>query len=97
MQSRTMKALRFTRAQLRDLQTDLERELARFEPGDERTHTYAEALRRLGDGTYGTCFDCGNGISYDRLAVMPETLYCVLCGWRSSLHAMSHASGSTGR
>jgi len=35
------------------------------------------ALRRLDDGTYGTCEDCGNPIGDDRLEAMPAASFCV--------------------
>jgi len=35
------------------------------------------ALRRLDDGTYGTCAACGKPIPTERLELVPETPYCV--------------------
>jgi RNA polymerase-binding transcription factor DksA len=35
------------------------------------------ALRRLDDGTYGTCEACGATIGDDRLAVAPATRFCI--------------------
>ncbi|MEA2448472.1 MAG: DnaK suppressor protein [Thermoleophilaceae bacterium] len=35
------------------------------------------ALRRLAEGTYGTCIDCGNEIPAARLEAMPEAIRCV--------------------
>lgn len=35
------------------------------------------ALRRLDDGTYGTCEACGNAIGDDRLAAMPAARFCI--------------------
>ena len=88
-----------TRAQLRELHTDLERERARHEralllatgaatPGDmtgvERTQLRLDAvgaaLRRIDEGSYGTCQLCGDPIPYPRLLVIPETAYCRGCG-----------------
>lgn len=37
------------------------------------------ALRRLDAGEYGTCVTCGDAISPDRLAVLPESAECVSC------------------
>ncbi len=39
----------------------------------------ADAERRLQEGTYGTCDDCGTEISEERLQVVPYALYCVKC------------------
>ena len=35
------------------------------------------ALRRLDDGTYGTCEACGQPIGDDRLEAMPAARFCV--------------------
>lgn len=35
------------------------------------------ALKRLDDGTYGTCEACGAAIGDERLAAMPATRFCV--------------------
>ena len=37
------------------------------------------ALRRLGDGSYGTCMDCGIEITRKRLDAVPWARYCVTC------------------
>src|SRR5689334_4871858 len=38
-----------------------------------------QALRRLDDGSYGECVDCGNAIPYARLAAYPAAKRCVAC------------------
>jgi RNA polymerase-binding transcription factor len=38
-----------------------------------------EALKRILDGTYGKCVDCGNDIPEPRLEAMPSTLRCLNC------------------
>ncbi|MBF0553579.1 MAG: TraR/DksA family transcriptional regulator [Nitrospirae bacterium] len=38
-----------------------------------------EALRKLNDGSYGVCDDCGIEISEARLKVMPYAVHCVEC------------------
>ena len=35
------------------------------------------ALRRLDDGTYGTCEACGSSIGDERLAVQPAARFCI--------------------
>lgn len=37
------------------------------------------ALRRLQDGRYGLCADCGGAIAFDRLKVEPWALRCIAC------------------
>lgn len=37
------------------------------------------ALRRIEDGSYGSCGVCGEGISEKRLAVLPQASLCVAC------------------
>lgn len=38
-----------------------------------------EALRRLDDGTYGSCRDCGEPIAEARLTAIPWTRVCIAC------------------
>lgn len=38
-----------------------------------------QALRRINDGSYGTCVVCGNQISKKRLRIVPAALACVDC------------------
>ena len=45
------------------------------------------AIKRLIDGTYGKCLDCGEPISEARLEVRPYAIYCVKC---KSLREKSH-------
>jgi RNA polymerase-binding protein DksA len=37
------------------------------------------ALRRVSDGTYGYCGDCGDEISLERLAAHPSAARCIQC------------------
>jgi DnaK suppressor protein len=37
------------------------------------------ALRRIADGTYGRCGQCGSGIPVERLEVLPHAQFCVPC------------------
>lgn len=41
-----------------------------------------EALKRLEDGTYGKCTECGEDIPPIRLKVLPFTPFCVKCKTR---------------
>jgi DnaK suppressor protein len=44
---------------------------------EERLRQVEDALRRIEDGTYGTCATCGRPIPPERLEFVPETPYCV--------------------
>jgi RNA polymerase-binding protein DksA len=44
---------------------------------EARLRQIDHALRRLDDGTYGTCQVCGRRIPVERLELVPETPYCV--------------------
>ena len=37
------------------------------------------ALRRVSDGTYGECLDCGDPIDLRRLIAVPAAAYCAAC------------------
>jgi len=37
------------------------------------------ALRRIQDGSYGTCLNCDEPINQRRLSAVPWTAYCVRC------------------
>jgi DnaK suppressor protein len=38
-----------------------------------------ESLRKLNEGTYGLCEDCGDPISEERLKILPFAIYCIDC------------------
>lgn len=38
-----------------------------------------ESLRKLNEGTYGLCEDCGDVISVERLKILPFAIYCIDC------------------
>jgi len=50
------------------------------------------ALRRLDDGDYGYCTDCGSDIGYERLKAYPTATRCVTC---QSQHEKVYASQGT--
>lgn len=48
----------------------------------QRLKSINEALRRLEEGTYGYCEECGRAIDIKRLRVLPFARYCVECQGR---------------
>ena len=38
-----------------------------------------QALRRIKDGTYGQCAECGHPIQMERLEAMPSVSLCIRC------------------
>lgn len=51
----------------------------RDEQGKRQIEAIDAALRRIADGTYGTCESCTAPISPDRLHALPATRWCVDC------------------
>ena len=49
------------------------------------------ASRRLEDGSYGVCADCGSEIEYERLKAAPAAFRCIGC---QRLHEKTYASPS---
>jgi len=45
----------------------------------ERIERLTAALKRIADGTYGTCVECGKPIGQARLKALPEAVTCVTC------------------
>jgi RNA polymerase-binding protein DksA len=45
----------------------------------ERLINIDQALKRIEKGNYGTCKRCNKEIPVKRLALIPETVYCVSC------------------
>lgn len=41
------------------------------------------ALKRLEDGEYGVCIDCGEDIAEKRLEIDPAATHCIKCAGRS--------------
>ncbi len=73
---------RLSPTQLRDIRFELDREQRRFTGGDARRDVVIAAMRRLREGTYGSCTQCGGVIPWARLSVMPETPHCITCAVR---------------
>lgn len=60
-----------------DLSEDIN--LKRLETHRESLRNIDEALRKLKEGTYGICEDCGEEISVERLKVLPFAVLCRDC------------------
>jgi DnaK suppressor protein len=39
----------------------------------------AAALRRMAEGTYGTCERCATTIPLERLEILPHARFCISC------------------
>ena len=50
----------------------------------QRIAETAQALRRMSEGTYGSCADCHRPIPLGRLRTAPEAAHCTLCQGHSS-------------
>jgi len=66
---------------------DLDRELgiSLMEMRNRRRKLIDEALRRLREGTYGMCAECGVEISEKRLQIVPFAKLCVVCQSKEEL------------
>jgi DnaK suppressor protein len=60
-----------------DIQEDIEFALIQMKA--ETLHKIEEALRRLEEGTFGYCFECGEEISERRLRALPFAVRCRNC------------------
>jgi DnaK suppressor protein len=60
-----------------DIQEDIEFALIQMKA--ETLNKINEALRRLDEGTYGNCFECGEEISAPRLRALPFAVRCKDC------------------
>ena len=43
-----------------------------------------QALKKIKNGTYGICEECGRPISLNRLKIRPQAIYCIKCKKRKS-------------
>ena len=60
-----------------DIQDDIE--FALIQMKGETLNKVNEALRRLEEGTYGNCFECGDEIAGPRLRALPFAVRCKDC------------------
>ena len=54
------------------------------------------ALRRIADGSYGICSDCGNRIDSRRIVAQPTALRCLECQAVAEADATAAAKGHGG-
>ncbi|MEV7009759.1 TraR/DksA C4-type zinc finger protein [Streptosporangium sp. NPDC051022] len=59
--------------------TDTDRNQAMLEAATDQRRAVLRALRRLEDGVYGRCADCGGAVPDGRLEARPEAARCVQC------------------
>ena len=64
-----------------DIQEDIE--FALIQMKSETLNKIDAALRRLEEGSYGDCFECGEEISEARLRALPFAVRCVECQARA--------------
>ena len=66
---------------LDEVQHAAERELAirNLDRESNLLRNVRAALRRIDEGTFGTCLHCEEDISPKRLAAVPWTAYCIQC------------------
>jgi DnaK suppressor protein len=67
-------------------------EQAQAEQAAQELAQVVAARRRLADGSYGECQDCGEDIDLRRLMALPATPYCTACQARHE-HRQSVPSG----
>ena len=60
-----------------DIQEDIEFALIQMKA--ETLNKINEALRRLDEGTYGNCFECGDEVAEARLRALPFAVRCKDC------------------
>jgi DnaK suppressor protein len=60
-------------------EADRELDMARSDRDLDELGAVSAALRRMQDGSYGSCTDCGVDIPFDRLKIEPEAPRCVAC------------------
>ncbi|MGH9267529.1 MAG: TraR/DksA C4-type zinc finger protein [Acidimicrobiales bacterium] len=56
---------------------DRERDLSILEQVEAELAEVEHALRRIDDGTYGSCEACGVPVGDERLAAVPEARFCI--------------------
>lgn len=63
---------------------------------DNRLATIEAALQRLEQGRYGICEGCGDQIAFERLRVLPTTVYCLDCQDQREITARTTSTRDSG-
>lgn len=58
---------------------EMEKELSLWQNAHDILSGVEEALRRIDEGSYGNCDECGAAIPVARLDALPHTKLCVTC------------------
>ncbi len=67
--------------------------LRRLSAHRKALHDIDEALRKIEEGSYGICEECGEPIGEKRLSVLPAATLCVICqGNKEQLEAIENAA-----
>jgi DnaK suppressor protein len=66
--------------------SDAERDLALIDNLEQMRAQVNAALKRLDEGTYGTCSSCGKPIPPERLEALPFADQCVACKSKENTH-----------
>jgi DnaK suppressor protein len=59
--------------------TDRERDLSLLETAKDLLDQVERALRKVADGTYGVCANCGKKIEAARVKALPHASLCIAC------------------
>ena len=82
---------------LDEVQNAAERELAirNLDRESALLRNVRAALRRMDEGTYGTCVHCEEEISPKRLAAVPWAPYCIQCQEMADRHRVESSEGDS--
>lgn len=56
---------------------------------DDRVALIKDAIRRINNGSYGTCLNCKKEIVRERLEAIPEAIFCIDCQKKKERQAES--------
>jgi RNA polymerase-binding transcription factor DksA len=70
-----------------------ERDMSILESVEAELSDIEHALKRLDDGTYGTCEACGKPVGDDRLEAQPAARFCLDDQWRAEQEARTPNNG----
>lgn len=73
---------------------DRERDLSILNEVEAELHDVDHALRRLDDGTYGTCEACGASIPDERLEALPAARFCLKDQGAAEHEVRTHSGNS---